>query len=136
VAERPWIRVPGEAGGAADSGGNPRGFKYKAKVLVYTRDFGWNWNHVIVVKGRASHSDTMICEYGKGKSPRLEAFGPPEFTTKDKDDVNEDLQKLAKEWRRARGRISNLLMRLRVKEMHGELLEWIQWKRKPCLCHL
>lgn len=59
-------------------------------------------SYIIVIKGRAPPTEVMVCEYGKGKPPGLEELGPPEFTEQDKEDVNEDLQKLASEWKRGK----------------------------------
>jgi hypothetical protein len=75
--------------------------KYKGKVLVYTWDFGWNWNHVIVVKGQVPHDEAVVCRYGKGKPPGEVDFGPFTFDKEDKGKVNKELKKWAETWKQA-----------------------------------
>lgn len=44
-----------------------------------------------MVKGRASRTEAMVCEYCKGQLHGLEEFGPLISTDRNKDDVNKDL---------------------------------------------
>ncbi|GAB7339620.1 hypothetical protein MBLNU457_6215t1 [Dothideomycetes sp. NU457] len=66
--------------------------RYKGRVLEYIWDFGWNWDHVINVKGRRPRSEEITLVKAKGKiPPDIAPFIHPLFMECDREEIVERL---------------------------------------------